>query len=106
MTPVTIELVRVGPIEHEDKRTVEWMINGNKHVIKVEDVPEGRKKYDGPMAEADNILTAEASFDETATMTPVTIELVRVGPIEHEDKRTVEWMVNGNKHVIKVEDVP
>jgi len=54
MTPVTIELVRVGPIEHEDKRTVEWMINGNKHVIKVEDVPEGRKKYDGPMAEAGN----------------------------------------------------
>lgn len=30
------------------------MINGNKHVVKVEDVPEGRKKYDGPMADASN----------------------------------------------------
>merc|ERR1712048_682047 len=51
---VTIELVRVGPLEHGDIRTIEWLINGKKHVVKMEDVPEGRKKYDGPMGDASN----------------------------------------------------
>merc|ERR1711957_127763 len=54
MTPVTIELVRVGPLEHDDIRTIEWQVNGKKHVVKMEDVPEGRKKYDGPMADLSN----------------------------------------------------
>jgi len=54
LAPVTIELVRVGPLEHEDIRTIEWSINGKKHIVKMEDVPEGRKKYDGPMADLTN----------------------------------------------------
>jgi len=54
LAPVTIELVRVGPLEHEDIRTIEWSINGKKHIVKMEDVPESRKKYDGPMADLTN----------------------------------------------------
>lgn len=54
MSPVTIQLVRVGPLEHGDIRTIEWLVNGKKHILKMEDVPEGRKKYDGPMAELSN----------------------------------------------------
>jgi pyruvate carboxylase len=54
LVPMTIELVRVGPLEHGDNRTIEWLVNGKKHVVKMEDVPEGRKKYDGPMADANN----------------------------------------------------
>lgn len=54
MTPCTIELVRVGPLEHGDIRSVEWSLNGAKHIVKMEDVPEGRKKYDGPMADTSN----------------------------------------------------
>jgi len=53
-TPVTIELARVGPLEHDDVRSVEWLINGVKHTVKMEDTPEGRKKYAGPMADTKN----------------------------------------------------
>merc|ERR1739849_70865 len=46
-------------------------------------------------------VTAEPSPD-SENMTPCTIELVRVGPLEHDDIRSVEWSINGSKHIVKM----
>jgi pyruvate carboxylase len=51
---VTIELRRVGPLQHDDMREVEWLVNGNKHVVRSQDAPAERKKYGGPMADVAN----------------------------------------------------
>eukprot|EP00747_Dinoflagellata_sp_TGD_P221100 gnl/TRDRNA2_/TRDRNA2_92982_c2_seq1.p1 gnl/TRDRNA2_/TRDRNA2_92982_c2~~gnl/TRDRNA2_/TRDRNA2_92982_c2_seq1.p1 ORF type:complete len:524 (+),score=141.01 gnl/TRDRNA2_/TRDRNA2_92982_c2_seq1:195-1574(+) len=54
MKEVTIELTRVGPLEHDDIRSVEWTVDGEKFVVKVSDPPAGKVKYDGPMADKAN----------------------------------------------------
>lgn len=51
---VVIELSRVGPLEHNDMRSVEWLVGGQKHVVKIQDPPPGSKKYTGPMAVSGN----------------------------------------------------
>jgi len=48
--PVTkVKLDRVGPLEHEDIRTVHFKLNGEAMTLKVDD-PQGKKPYAGPMA--------------------------------------------------------
>lgn len=55
LTQTKIELTRVGPLEFGDMRSVEWLCDGAKHVVKVKDPSTtGRAAYDGPMAEAGN----------------------------------------------------
>lgn len=71
-TTVTIELVRVGPLEHDDIRSVEWRINGESYIVKMEDTPEGRKKYGGPMAEAGNKCHLASSLPGVVTNVAVT----------------------------------
>jgi len=51
---VTIQLVRVGPCEHEDIRTLEWKIDGVTYNTKMVDPSSGKVKYAGPMADAKN----------------------------------------------------
>jgi pyruvate carboxylase len=51
---VAIQLSRVGPVEHEDIRTVEWIVDGQKYVTKLVDPSSGKVKYAGPMADAKN----------------------------------------------------
>eukprot|EP00746_Dinoflagellata_sp_MGD_P123707 gnl/MRDRNA2_/MRDRNA2_58322_c0_seq1.p1 gnl/MRDRNA2_/MRDRNA2_58322_c0~~gnl/MRDRNA2_/MRDRNA2_58322_c0_seq1.p1 ORF type:complete len:978 (+),score=225.91 gnl/MRDRNA2_/MRDRNA2_58322_c0_seq1:432-2936(+) len=46
-----IKLERVGPLEHEDVRTLHFEVNGEKVSLKVDD-PQGKKAYTGPMAKA------------------------------------------------------
>jgi len=70
-TAVTIELSRVGPLEHDDMRSVEWLINGVKHVVKMQDTPAGRKKYDGPMADAGNKAHMASSLPGIVTVVAV-----------------------------------
>eukprot|EP00421_Protoceratium_reticulatum_P012749 CAMPEP_0168387574 /NCGR_PEP_ID=MMETSP0228-20121227/16014_1 /TAXON_ID=133427 /ORGANISM="Protoceratium reticulatum, Strain CCCM 535 (=CCMP 1889)" /LENGTH=1281 /DNA_ID=CAMNT_0008400811 /DNA_START=61 /DNA_END=3906 /DNA_ORIENTATION=+ len=54
MTKVAIELVRVGPVDFGDMRSVEWSIDGAKYVVKIKDPSSGKAAYAGPMAEASN----------------------------------------------------
>jgi pyruvate carboxylase len=49
---VVLQLVRVGPCEHDDIRTLEWNINGVKFTTKMVDPSSGKVKYAGPMANA------------------------------------------------------
>jgi pyruvate carboxylase len=52
---VRIELVRVGPLDGEDVRAVEWMCDGLKYVVKMKDPSAtGRAVYAGPMADLNN----------------------------------------------------
>jgi len=51
---VTSQLVRVGPCEHEDIRTLEWKIDGVTYNTKMVDPSSGKVKYAGPMADAKN----------------------------------------------------
>jgi len=48
---MVIKLERVGPLEHEDVRTLHFDVNGEKVSIKCDD-PQGKKAYTGPMAKA------------------------------------------------------
>merc|ERR1712130_408510 len=50
----TIELVRVGPHEFEDMRTLEWLVDGVKVQTKVKDPSDARSAYTGPMADSTN----------------------------------------------------
>jgi acetyl-CoA carboxylase carboxyl transferase alpha subunit len=51
---VSIQLNRVGPCEHEDYRTLEWIVDGQKTTTKMIDPSSGKVKYQGPMADAKN----------------------------------------------------
>jgi acetyl-CoA carboxylase carboxyl transferase alpha subunit len=51
---VSIQLSRVGPCEHEDIRTLEWIVDGKKVTTKMVDPSSGKVKYAGPMADAKN----------------------------------------------------
>lgn len=52
---VRIELVRVGPLDGEDVRAVEWLCDGTKYVVKMKDPSaNGRAAYAGPMADLSN----------------------------------------------------
>jgi len=44
-----IKLDRVGPLEHDDVRTLHFEVNGEKVSLKCDD-PQGKKAYTGPMA--------------------------------------------------------
>jgi len=46
-------------------------VNGVKYVIKAEDVPEGRKKYDGPMGDASNKAHLVSSLPGVVTVVSV-----------------------------------
>merc|ERR1719443_1450877 len=46
-----IKLERVGPLEHDDIRTLHFEVNGEKVALKCDD-PQGKKAYTGPMAKA------------------------------------------------------
>jgi len=46
-----IKLERVGPLEHDDIRTMHFEVNGEKLSLKCDD-PQGKKAYTGPMAKA------------------------------------------------------
>jgi len=69
---VVITLVRVGPLEHDDIRSVEWDVNGTRYVVKMEDVPAGKKKYSGPMAVAGNKEHLSSSLPGIVTVAAVT----------------------------------
>jgi len=51
-TKVSIELVRVGPLEHDDVRTCEWLCDGVTYRVSLKDPPPGARSYSGPMANA------------------------------------------------------
>jgi len=67
----TIELVRASALEHDDIRTVEWLVNGVKHVVKMQDTPADRKKYDGPMADLANKTHVSSSLPGIVTVAAV-----------------------------------
>lgn len=54
LNKVSIQLARVGPVEHEDIRTLEWKVNGKTYKTKMVDPSSGKVKYAGPMADAKN----------------------------------------------------
>lgn len=55
MKKVKIELSRVGPLEFEDMRALEWIVDGVKHIVKMKDPSTtGRAAYGGPLADAGN----------------------------------------------------
>lgn len=49
--PMKIKLERVAALEHDDMRTLHFLVNGQKTSITIED-PQGKKAYTGPMAKA------------------------------------------------------
>jgi len=51
-TKVSIKLVRVGPLEHDDMRTCEWLCDGVTYKVSLKDPPPGARSYSGPMADA------------------------------------------------------
>jgi len=53
-TSVTIELKRVGPLEFDDMRTVEWLVGGEVCKVTMKDPSSGRAAYKGPMGDAKN----------------------------------------------------
>lgn len=67
----TIELVRAPALEHDDMRAVEWLVNGVKHVVKMQDTPADRKKYAGPMAVAGNKSHVASSLPGIVTVMAV-----------------------------------
>jgi acetyl-CoA carboxylase carboxyl transferase alpha subunit len=67
----TIELVRAPALEHDDMRAVEWLVNGVKHVVKIQDTPADRKKYAGPMAVAGNKSHIASSLPGVVTVMAV-----------------------------------
>ena len=67
----TIELLRAPALEHDDVRAVEWLVNGVKHVVKMQDTPADRKKYAGPMAVAGNKSHVASSLPGVVTVMAV-----------------------------------
>jgi len=67
----TIELVRAPALEHDDMRAVEWLVNGVKYVVKMQDTPADRKKYAGPMAAAGNKSHVASSLPGLVTVMAV-----------------------------------
>jgi len=53
-TKVCIELTRVGPLEHDDMRTCEWLCDGVTYKVSMKDPPPGARSYSGPMADGSN----------------------------------------------------
>jgi len=51
---VTVQLVRVGPCEHEDIRTLEWKIDGVTYKTTMVDPSSGKVAYKGAMADKKN----------------------------------------------------
>jgi pyruvate carboxylase len=48
-----VELARVGPLDGKDERTLEWIVDGTKHLVKMKDATKtGKAAYTGPMAAA------------------------------------------------------
>merc|ERR1719150_3560141 len=47
---------------------------------------------------------AEEKNDPNLPFTQVKVELSRVGPLEAGDMRSIEWLANGQKYVVKIKD--
>merc|ERR1740121_2745305 len=71
ITKAVLTLNRVGPLEHDDMRSVEWELNGQTYVVKMQDTPPGKKKYDGPMADASNKTHVSSSLPGVVTSVAV-----------------------------------
>jgi len=72
VSKVVLTLSRVGPLEHDDMRSVEWELNGQKYTVKMQDTPAGRKKYEGPMADSGNKTHVSSSLPGVVTSIGVT----------------------------------
>lgn len=104
MTKVKIELTRVGPLEFNDMRSVEWSVDGVKYVVKIKDPPSGKLSYAGPMAEAGNkshvasplpgVVTAVAVTEGEAVKKDAKLFTVAAMKMEVEVRATADCVVS------------